>query len=137
MRILVFAALTLAGCSAGGDPPDPGCKDTDRRGTYLVAWLPLSGNCTSPDAQVFRGDPQGTLPSGCTADAADRWSSDGCSLERAYTCIRASDGARVSTVEAVTQDSDGLFSGATTLTLRDASGAQVCKGTFSVNYARQ
>lgn len=137
MRTLALAALTLAGCSAGAEPDDTGCKNLSRDGTYLIVWQPLSGDCTTPDTQVSRGDPQGLLPSGCSTDQPERWSDDWCSLERAYSCPRTVDTGRFSVVEAITQGDNGVFTSAATVTVRDPAGAQVCKGTFAVTYARQ
>lgn len=143
MRLITIglaAAVTLGGCSASGDgwEEPSGCQSYDRSGTYLITVAIISGDCvTSMSAVVDRGDPQGRLDADCIVNQPDRWSDDGCTLERAYTCPRDSDGARVATIQAITQKSEGNFVSTETVTLTATDGTRICQGTVRTTYTRQ
>jgi hypothetical protein len=144
MRILVFAALTLAGCSAGdgGDRTDEvtGSKPlvcaefAQRSGTYLVDFVQMSGSCGPQTGGLVRI--QSELPAACAFDAPDLWSAMGCTLDRAITCADANGTTKLVSVT-TQQDASGSFiTGIFTIQLTDVSGDS-CTGTYRVSYRRQ
>jgi hypothetical protein len=85
--------------------PAERCSAAKRQGSYQVQIHPFSSTCPELSDYVEQWDGK-TPPLGehCTFDMPDRWSSDGCTLERAFTCEQAG-GGTARTVMTSTQKS--------------------------------
>lgn len=144
MRIITIGlvAVALASCGPTTEPTViPGsCEPGDRVGTYLSHSEKVDGSCGELSDSVGRIDDPTFLPANCTHDAPDRWSNEGCKLERAFSCV-ATDGtgSRQSLVAVTEQQNTGgsLITGVMTMRLTDASGAFVCSGTYRITFTRQ
>jgi hypothetical protein len=139
--ITIGLASALLGACGGADDPIT-CSPSERAGTYLLTYETLSGNCGNLPQTVVRleGPDQGLIE-GCALDVPDRWSEDGCKVERAFTCLEpaAGDGATSEFVGVTTQETDdgSRISGTMTARLFASDGSQTCLGTYRLAYERQ
>jgi hypothetical protein len=159
--LVLAAAITAGACGGGGsatpqhpprsavrsDRPTPRaktrpterCSVAKRQGSYQVQIHPFSSTCPELPDYVEQWDRK-TPPLGehCTFDMPDRWSSDGCTLERAFTCEQAG-GGTARTVMTSTQKSDdgSILAGMLSLRKYDRSGESTCQGTYSFTSSRE
>jgi len=161
--LTLVAALAAMACGAGGSAParhaarsseqskrpsprpkpraaaEGRCSVAKRRGTYQVQINPFSTTCPKLEDYVEQWDGK-TPPLGehCTLDMPDRWSSDGCTLERAFTC-ELEGGGSARTVMTSTQKSDdgSILAGMLSLRKYDQSESLTCQGTYSFTSSRE
>lgn len=119
--------------------PTERCSVAKRRGTYQVEIHPFSSTCPELGDYVEHWDGKTPpLEEHCTFDMPDRWSSDGCTLERAFTCEQAG-GGTARTVMTSTQKSDdgSILAGMLSWRKYDRSGESTCQGTYSFTSSRE
>jgi hypothetical protein len=121
------------------EPTASACSRKNRQGTYNVQFLAVSSTC--PDPQPFEEQLTGDAPAlgpGCKHDMPDRWSEDGCTLERAYTCEQDGGGTSRTVVSSKQKTSNGsVLTGMMSLRMIDQDGSTTCQGTYSVLAERQ
>jgi hypothetical protein len=158
-RILV-AALGASACGGGGSatpqrparssregqsqrpkpagPAEKPCSQAKRRGTYQVQINPFSTTCPKLEDYEEQWDGK-TPPLGehCTLDMPDRWSSDGCTLERAFTCELQGGGSSRTVMTSTQKSDDGsILAGMLSLRRYDQSESLTCQGTYSFTSSR-
>ncbi len=114
------------------------CSLAKRVGTYQVQINPFSTTC--PKVEDYQEHWDGKTPpleERCTLDMPDRWSQDGCTLERAFTC-ELEGGGSARTVMTSTQKSDdgSILAGMLSLRRYDRSESLTCQGTYSFTSSR-
>ena len=142
-KLLGLAVLATTGCSGSGaedsdaDPRPTACDLSALAGTYLRSYQYVSGDCSAPDATLVRfGDPP--TDGGCEDSAEPRYSEGGCAVEEEFTCTDASGNTAEFTTIVRQDTADGSrLSGLLSVDLDDASGNQICSGTFRVTFVRQ
>ncbi len=136
----LLCGLMACACSGSSDDDDFTCQQSDRIGRYLVQFQELSGDCGAIPDQLATIDDPSALPVGCTFDAADGWSSDQCTLQRAYTCPLPDVGPNTFvTIDGSTaqQDEDGnVISGTVESTIVDGT-LVLCRSTYKATWSRE
>jgi len=108
------------------------CSKASRNGTYKVQLQGLSSNCQrAADYDEVLKDGIAPLGTDCSFDKPDKWSDDGCTLERAYSCKDAG-GSTTRTILVSTQNADdaSILAGILSIRKLDKSGSETCQGTY-------
>jgi hypothetical protein len=119
--------------------PAERCSVAKRQGSYQVQLHPFSSTCPElPDYVEHWDRKTPSLGEHCKFDMPDRWSSDGCTLERAFTC-QQDGGGTARTVMTSTQKSDdgAILAGMLSLRKYDQAGSPTCQGTYSFTSSRE
>lgn len=115
------------------------CLKTNRNGNYRVQLQGLSSSCSRiSDYDEQLKDGIASLGLDCAFDKPDKWSEDGCTLERAYTC-KADGGGSTRTIQVSSQNADdaSILVGILSIRQLDRSGSESCQGTFRFIASRQ
>ncbi len=115
------------------------CLKTNRNGNYHVQLQGLSSSCSRvSDYDEQLKDGIASLGQDCEFDKPDKWSEDGCTLERAFTC-KTDAGGLTKTILVSSEDAhDGsILAGIISIRQLDKSGSERCQGTFRFISSRQ
>lgn len=129
-RVLLAFAVCIASIGCGG-PAD--CKP--RSGSYRVEYTAQGGNCGAQADQITAVDDT-TPPAQVGCGGTRTKSADNCEVTANQLACPAT-GARAQITGTLHWNSDSSQgTGALGLIVFDASGAQVCQGTYEVVYTR-
>jgi hypothetical protein len=108
------------------------CSRSLRNGKYKVQLQGISSNCQRvDDFEEELKDGVAQLGENCTHDKPDKWSEDGCKIERTYSCKEANGTTTRTTMVTSPESDDGsILAGIISIRKLDKSGSERCQGTF-------
>lgn len=127
--------LCLSSCGGADNDGPITCEQTERAGTYWMTAEQVSGDCGPLTDGLVRPDAE--LTADCEPMAADAWSGDGCTVERAFRC-QLETGSLGTFVTVTTQrsDSGSVITGTMTM-LVEATDGSSCASSYRLRYERQ